>query len=960
MGVYGDQIARLKLVREIAKSMDRDDLPESDVIQLHAMVLSVADQVGDLLAAIPMTFKQYTKHDLLHAKNLIDLMGRFIPAKTLKKLNGVELTVLVLVAMLHDFGMYVDEEEKQKIVDGEEFNELLDAMPEKRQAISDAEEARRPFAASVVRDAVLADFFRKLHPERAQLNIRKYLSGLRFREYDLTDDVSTICESHGWGVFETTDPRHPERTIEKLKTSDPIYGVPFNPQYVATCLRLADIMDFDRSRTPLALLRTITDVKSASEWKKHLQIRGWTITDRDVSFHAKCTHPEHYVAVMEFIDWIDAELRDCRRLMRKQERETAERYALNLPVAVDRFEVEMADPKYVAGAFRFELDYERIMKILMDKSLYPDPSLFLRELLQNSLDACRVRQAIAHSEQATTSYTPRITVWDYSSNTANPTVVFQDNGIGMSKSVIEKYFMRVGRSYYRSMEFEVERKRLRKEGVELEAMSQFGIGFLSCFMVADRVEIVTFSDHNEAFNILIEGPTKYFTIRVIDAPARPRFRIQGTTREEDGPPVYVGTRIVIHLRPDVRVNVSEALNRFAANVDFGVEIVAPTTEIAVTPLRWQREWPSLKDKEEALAHRPMSELIEGGMAELLTPLFVPIDQYDFCDGLHGKLWFWMLCGEDGIPVPRLGNLRIGPEIEVSGLPMLVSRVRLVNHAVHTLLDDEGFREPSSPLLSTFNDQFRSLSADRRASILQWLQRPIDKADWYTVKGLPRALALDDWSWTEHSCRFDNIELPLFGPERLALYGIDLPAGITEWNPMAGDGRRIQLPEGSACWIDVRTRVPVPAASRLFVDSVAGSRIGIPLYRALLRFGLHKLQGEPDAVWVEWFDHFLDRIKYDISFGFWPEVLRLEHSVIREVLQVELFDGGTIRQTTLEEARKIFGQWAPIHPFGASVPTQGVWPTGRSLCALFGHPVRTNSDTKEVDLDSYTGEPFDWD
>src|SRR3954451_21131870 len=108
MGVYGEQIARLKLVREIAKSQDRDDLPESDVIQLDALVLSVADQVGDLLAAIPMTFKQYKKHDLLHAKNLIDLMGRFIPGRTLKKLNGVELTVLVLVAMLHDFGMYVE------------------------------------------------------------------------------------------------------------------------------------------------------------------------------------------------------------------------------------------------------------------------------------------------------------------------------------------------------------------------------------------------------------------------------------------------------------------------------------------------------------------------------------------------------------------------------------------------------------------------------------------------------------------------------------------------------------------------------------------------------------------------------------------------------------------------------------------------------------------------------------
>src|SRR5207244_436448 len=99
------------------------------------------------------------------------------------------------------------------------------------------------------------------------------------------------------------------------------------------------------------------------------------------------------------------------------------------------------------------------------------------------------------------SYEPRIVVWDYSTDEENPRVVFQDNGIGMSLSTVEAYFMRVGRSYYRSREFEAERDRLRTQGVDLEACSQFGIGILSCFLVADRFEVSTYQYGAEPLEI---------------------------------------------------------------------------------------------------------------------------------------------------------------------------------------------------------------------------------------------------------------------------------------------------------------------------------------------------------------------------------------------------------------------------------------------------------------------------
>ena len=46
------------------------------------MVLDVADIAGPLLSRVPMTFKQYTEHDLGHSVNLIRLMGEFVPEGT--------------------------------------------------------------------------------------------------------------------------------------------------------------------------------------------------------------------------------------------------------------------------------------------------------------------------------------------------------------------------------------------------------------------------------------------------------------------------------------------------------------------------------------------------------------------------------------------------------------------------------------------------------------------------------------------------------------------------------------------------------------------------------------------------------------------------------------------------------------------------------------------------------------
>jgi hypothetical protein len=887
LGAYADQVQRLSLFQALSARQT------GDAVKLAGMVLDVADIAGPLLSRVPMTFKQYTEHDLGHSVNLIRLMGEFVPEATRTKLSDIEVAVLMLSAILHDFGMYVEPEEKEIFLASDHYKAFLAASPERHHAI---ESSVRPAVVRAIEDAALADYFRKHHPKRAATNIDRFFARkLVFDGFDLAPDVKRICESHGWPVFESHE-ANPDHTIARgLKTRAPVNGVPFNQQYIACCLRLADIMDFDRSRTPVSILRTITDDRSQAEWQKHMQIRGWEIGERVVEYHASCMHPEHYVAVMEFLDTIDDELTKCRRLVvRDAPRDIAEKYALHLPAAVDRMPVEMEDKSYIAGGFRFELEYERILKLLMDKSLYPDPSLFLRELLQNALDACRFRKAIAQSEGAGDQYEPHIVVWD-KSHEPTPTIVFQDNGIGMSEDVIKNYFMRVGRSFYRSGEFNAQRQRLAAQGIELEATSQFGIGILSCFMVADRIEIESYRLNERPLSITIEGPTKYFVIRRLEPPKARQVQTVAARAEDDGPPQYAGTRITVYLHPDVSVDVAGTMKVFCSNLECDVAVVAPQRRHVFEAWRWERDAITIRNRQVTVVHQSSMEShalrMKNRDLQLLDRLLVasevPIKEFD----LRGRAWFWFLRGASNKPAVRRGYLRLTTDLRCVGPAIGMAQFTYEGplwYILASLIDREITAEELPELAGHYEDRseydwdwlaryWNQASKEKRERILKW--HGADN-NWSRLKNLlTLAGGTDEWL-DEHIVAASYERIEVSGPKAFALHGIELPAGILRWDAMNGTAERVDFLPGTAGFHvdDRRSSSPTPAANRLFVDPDEGRKIAIPLLRAFLKEAatLTGAHGSDDG-WREWFTAFVAATR---DRPYWSEAVEGLESELR--------------------------------------------------------------------------------
>lgn len=107
-------------------------------------------------------------------------------------------------------------------------------------------------------------------------------------------------------------------------------------------------------------------------------------------------------------------------------------------------------PIYRYHDTKFSLSKKQIIDLLMGTKLYGKPGVALRELLQNSIDACLLRQKL--SELWGIEYTPKVKVSLYTKNNVDYLRV-SDNGVGMNQHIIDNYYTNVGCSYYSSREF---------------------------------------------------------------------------------------------------------------------------------------------------------------------------------------------------------------------------------------------------------------------------------------------------------------------------------------------------------------------------------------------------------------------------------------------------------------------------------------------------------------------------
>ncbi len=149
-----------------------------------------------------------------------------------------------------------------------------------------------------------------------------------------------------------------------------------------------------------------------------------------------------------------------------------------------------------------EIHLPGLLKVL-GEHLYSDPRVALRELIQNAHDSCVRRRE--EDVTAAGTYVPAIQVRiDHGARQ----IVIDDNGSGLTRDEINIFLATVGRGYTRELR---ERLGSTERDEALELIGMFGLGLLSAFMIATRVEITTASYQTPdlAWRWISEGGQSY-------------------------------------------------------------------------------------------------------------------------------------------------------------------------------------------------------------------------------------------------------------------------------------------------------------------------------------------------------------------------------------------------------------------------------------------------------------------
>ena len=231
---------------------------------------------------------------------------------------------------------------------------------------------------------------------------------------------------------------------------------------------------------------------------------------------------------------------------------------------------------------------------LMVHSVYSETDIFLRELISNASDACdKLRyEAIARPELIGDGEAPKIRI--IPNKTAN-TLTVADTGIGMDRQELIDNLGTIARSGTKAF---VARLAEAKDGTGL--IGQFGVGFYSAFMVAERIVVTSRrAGSGEAWTWSSSGGAGFEV-----APAS----------EDDARRVARGTEIALHLKPDAAkyletYEIERIVGAYSDNIQFPIELVPEEGEarqINSASALWQRAKSELKPEDYTQAYKQIA------------------------------------------------------------------------------------------------------------------------------------------------------------------------------------------------------------------------------------------------------------------------------------------------------------------------------------------------------------------
>ena len=341
----------------------------------------------------------------------------------------------------------------------------------------------------------------------------------------------------------------------------------------------------------------------------------------------------------------------------------------------------MTDMPTGTQTHQFQAEVAELLHMMVH-SVYSERDIFLRELISNASDACDKLRYEAIASPELTADDPQLSITIRGDKDAG-TLTISDNGVGMDRQELIDNLGTIARSGTKAF---VKRLAEAKEGAGL--IGQFGVGFYSAFMVADRIEVTSRKAGTSEVWTWVSAGGAGFEV----APAS----------ADDAGRVPRGTQVVLHLKDEAKTyaeafEIERLVRTYSDHILFPIMLAeekGQIRQINAASAVWQRSKSELKPEDYTQAYRTIAGAFDDpamtlhyraeGRQSYAVLLFSPSTRpFDFFDPERKgriKLYVRRVFITDAAELlpPYLRFMR--GVIDSEDLPLNVSREMLQNNA----------------------------------------------------------------------------------------------------------------------------------------------------------------------------------------------------------------------------------------------------------------------------------------
>ena len=238
----------------------------------------------------------------------------------------------------------------------------------------------------------------------------------------------------------------------------------------------------------------------------------------------------------------------------------------------------------------FKTESKKLMDLMIN-SIYTNKEIFLREIISNASDAIDKLHYMSLTDKNIKVNKKDFEIF-LSVDKEKRTLTIKDNGIGMSKEELETNLGTIAKSGSEEFKTENEHKK------NIDIIGQFGVGFYSAFMVADKVEVISKKyGSDEAFKWESSGIDGY----TIDKAEKDSF----------------GTEVILTIKPDSE---EEDYGKYLETYEIE-SLVRKYSDYITYPIKMEISHTHLKDKKNETDEDEYETVTEIEVINSLTPIW---------------------------------------------------------------------------------------------------------------------------------------------------------------------------------------------------------------------------------------------------------------------------------------------------------------------------------------------------